>query len=61
MCLCVWLLNVDGGIWIRKGGGGRRGEHERSRQEIEAQGRGLKDRLSLVMFSLRVLIIYCCI
>ena len=35
--VCVWQLNVDGCIWIRrggKGGGGGR-EHERSRQEKE--------------------------
>ena len=42
-CVCVWLLNVDGRIWIRIGGkgvgeegGGR--EHERLRQEKEARG-----------------------
>ena len=39
MCVCVWHLNVDGCIWIgrggREGGGGR--EHEISRQENEAR------------------------
>ena len=38
-CVCVWQLNVDGCIWIRRGGrewgGGR--EYERSRQEKEAR------------------------
>ena len=29
-CVCVWQLNIDGCIWIGKGGGR---EHERSRQE----------------------------
>ena len=38
ICVCVWQLNVDGCIWIGRGGrGGERGEHERSRQEKEAR------------------------
>ena len=33
-CVCVWQLNVDGYIWIGRGGGR---EHERSSQEKEAR------------------------
>ena len=36
----MWQLNVDGCIWIGRGGGGAKGggrEHERSRQEKEAR------------------------
>ena len=38
ICVCVWQLNVDGCIWIGRGGGKGEGtEHERSRQEKEAR------------------------
>jgi len=39
ICVCVWQLNVDGCIWIGRGGREREGgrEHERSRQEKEAR------------------------
>ena len=33
----MWQLNVDGCIWIGRGGRGGGGEHERSRQEKEAR------------------------
>ena len=36
ICVCVWELNVDGCIWIGRGGRGG-GKHERSRQEKEAR------------------------
>ena len=51
MCVCVWHLNVDGCIWIGRGGREREGgrEHERSRQEKEARvGWVKRERLKLV-------------
>ena len=51
MCVCVWHLNVDGCIWIgrggREGGGGGGIEHERSRQEKEAWVGWVKRRIQI--------------
>ena len=52
-CVCVWQLNVDGCIWIGKGGGGGKGgegrgggkEHERSRKKKEARVGWVKRRI----------------
>ena len=45
----MWQLNVDGCIWIGRGerevGGGR--EHERSRQEKEAQVGWVKRQIEI--------------
>ena len=58
--MCVWHLNVDGCIWIGRGGreegGGR--EHERSRQEKEARVGWVKRFKLVVLFEI-IKLIFC--
>ena len=46
----MWQLNVDGCIWIGRGGGkGGGGEHERFRQEKEARVGWVKRQIQIVV------------
>ena len=47
-CVCMWLFDVDGCVWIGRGRGGRRREHKRSRQEKEKRIGPLRVQFSKV-------------
>ena len=60
ICVCVWQLNVDGCIWI--GRGGREGREEESTGDPGKRRRhglgGWKDRFKLVLFEI-IKLIFC--